>query len=93
MQTVGSEVVGIGKFLMEENIMQLGIAFIISIQLDQVTSSFVDDILSPIILLIFGAHKTKSMKDLYFEVYEVRINYGNFILSLMKFLILDVNII
>lgn len=88
MQAIESEIEGVGKFLMEENIIQLGIAFIISIQLNQVTSSLVDDILSPFLLLLFGADKTQSMKDLYFEIRSVRINYGSFLLALIKFLLL-----
>ena len=88
MQVIESEISGVGKFLMEENIIQLGIAFIISIQLNQVTSSLIDDILSPFLLLQFGADKTQSMKDLYIEIYSVRINYGTFLLALMKFLLL-----
>lgn len=88
MHIVTSEVNGISDFIVDKNLIGIAVAIILSIQLTELSTSFVDDILSPVILLLFGADKTQSMKDLYVDVYQVRIYYGKFLVALFKFLLL-----
>lgn len=90
MNIIGDELEGIGKFIMDQNIIQLGIAFIIALGLNQVITSFVDDIFSPMVLLAFGQDNIQSMGELYITIYDVRIRYGSFLVALIKFTLMVV---
>jgi large conductance mechanosensitive channel len=88
MQVLNSQLSGYGNFLMEHNVVQLGIAFVIGIQVNTIATSLVTDIFTPLILLLFGEDNVHSMADLYIEVYQVRITYGRFLIALINFLFL-----
>lgn len=68
------------------NVIQIGIAFIISMQINTVAASFVDDLLSPTIVAVLGI-KATSMDKLYFEIRGARFNYGRFILTTITFIL------
>lgn len=85
---VAPQVVHIKDFIIEQQILKIGIAFIISSQVNQLFSSFIDNILTPLILLLVGADKTQKLSDLYIEIYSVQITYGEFLLAVIRFIIM-----
>jgi large conductance mechanosensitive channel len=90
MEFIKKELKNISIFIANTKVIELGIAFIISTQINTITSSFVDNIFLPLIILIIGQDNIKNLDDLYFSINGIKFKYGNIILVLIKFILLIV---
>src|SRR5688572_21191857 len=77
---------GFKQFLMRGNVVDLAIAVVIGAAFGAVVSSFVKDLLTPLIGALAGQ---PDFSGLYFTVRGSRFNYGNFINALVSFLIIS----
>ena len=71
-------------FALKGNLIELAVAFILGLAFAAVVTSFVDDIVMPIVGAIVS---DKSFADLTFEIAGVEIFYGSFLTVLLNFLI------
>lgn len=72
------------QFLNENNVISIGIAFIIAMQVNALGTSFVDSIISPIINAILGDGED-SLAEQEFVIFGIEFKFGLFIASLIKF--------
>lgn len=87
MDYIKNETKNIAKFFGDQNILKLSIAFIISLQINNLATNFVNDLLSPLVVAILGK-KVSSMDDLYIEINGAKFNYGHFIKTLFQVMLL-----
>lgn len=85
-ETVAYNVVDFYNFLNDNKIIQLGTAFIISSQINQLASKFIDNIVSPIIKRVLDG-ETESLKETKVEIFGIKFEIGDFIMTMMKFMI------
>jgi large conductance mechanosensitive channel len=71
-------------FINKGNVLDLAVALILGLAFTAIVTSFTDDILMPIIGGIFGG---ASFSSLSFQLGDASINYGNFIDTIINFLI------
>ena len=71
-------------FLMRGNIVALAVAFVIGVAFAAVVTSFVDDLVMPVIAMIFGK---QDFSDLTFTINGSHFRYGLFINALISFVI------
>ena len=69
-------------FLMQGNLITLAIAFVMGVAFAAVVSSFVSDIVTPIIGAIFGKSDFSSLT---FTIHKSLFRYGSFITALITF--------
>jgi large conductance mechanosensitive channel len=69
-------------FLMRGNIVDLAVAFVIGVAFAAVVTSLVDDLIMPIIAMIFGK---PSFADLTFTINDAVFRYGSFITAAITF--------
>lgn len=72
------------EFAFKGNLIELAVAFILGLAFSTVVTSFVDDIIMPIVGAVVS---DKSFADLTFEIAGVDIRYGSFLTALLYFLI------
>lgn len=72
------------EFALKGNLIDLAVAFILGLAFAAVVTSFVDDIIMPIVGAVVS---DKSFADLSFEIAGVDIRYGSFLTVLLNFLI------
>lgn len=77
---------GFINFLVSKNIIGIGLAFIISTNINNLASNFIDNIISPIIQKI-RANSDKKLKDVKFDIFGIKFEIGDFIMTLLKFII------
>jgi large conductance mechanosensitive channel len=70
-------------FLMRGNLIQLAVAFVIGVAFAAVVTSFVTNLVMPIVAAIFGK---SSFNDLTFTIHNSVFTYGTFITDLITFL-------
>jgi large-conductance mechanosensitive channel len=81
-----SAVGGFYEFLTETDVIPIGVAFVISQQINQVTNDFVDDFITPIIEAFTGTGATE-LKNKKVTIFGIEIRIGSFLASLIKFLL------
>jgi large conductance mechanosensitive channel len=69
-------------FLLRGNIVELAVAFVMGIAFAAVVTSFVDDLVMPVIAMIFGK---PDFSDLTFTVNDAVFRYGAFITAVLTF--------
>ena len=69
-------------FLTRGNLVELAVAFVMGIAFAAVVTSLVDDLVMPVIAMIFGK---PSFDDLTFTINDAVFRYGAFITSLITF--------
>ena len=69
-------------FLMKGNIVELAVAFVMGVAFAAVVNSFVNDLIMPIIAMIFGK---PSFNDLTFTINDAVFRYGSFITAVITF--------
>jgi len=69
-------------FLMKGNIVQLAVAFVMGVAFAAVVNSFVNDLIMPILAMIFGK---PNFDDLTFTINEAVFRYGSFITAVITF--------
>jgi large conductance mechanosensitive channel len=74
------------KFIMRGNVVDLAVGVVIGAAFTAIVNSLVDDIIMPLIGVIFGGI---DFTTLAWEVNGVAITYGNFIQALVSFLLIS----
>jgi large conductance mechanosensitive channel len=74
---------GFQQFLFRGNIIELAVAFVIGGAFASVVTSFVDNLLTPVISMIFGE---PSFVGLHFTINDSIFYYGAFLTSLFSFI-------
>jgi large conductance mechanosensitive channel len=69
-------------FLLRGNLVELAVAFVLGIAFAAVVTSLVDDLITPIIAMIFGK---PDFNDLTFTINGAQFRYGAFLTSLAQF--------
>jgi large conductance mechanosensitive channel len=69
-------------FLMKGNIVELAVAFVMGVAFAAVVNSFVNDLIMPILAMIFGK---PNFDDLTFTINDAVFHYGAFITALITF--------
>lgn len=82
----GETMKGFRQFLMRGNVVDLAVAVVVGAAFGTVVSSFVKDLLTPLIAAIAGKH---DFSGLYFTINGSRFLYGNFINSILSFLLIS----
>jgi large conductance mechanosensitive channel len=72
-------------FLLRGNIIELAVAFVIGIAFAAVVTSFVDDLVMPIVAMIFGK---PDFSDLTFTINDAVFRYGAFITAAITFILI-----
>src|SRR5262245_64144079 len=70
-------------FLMRGNIVDLAVAFVIGVAFAAVVTSFVDDLVMPVIAMIIGK---PDFSDLTFTINDAVFRYGAFITQVITFI-------
>jgi large conductance mechanosensitive channel len=70
-------------FLMRGNLLELAVAFVMGLAFAALVTSFVDDLIMPIVAMIIGK---PDFRDLTFTVNDSVFRYGAFITALITFL-------
>ncbi len=83
-QAVGSELSQFYKFMVDNNVIQIGVAFIISNQVTSVFGSLMKDIISPIVARLIGSDE-KKLENHKLIILGMHFDIGSFILSLFNF--------
>jgi large-conductance mechanosensitive channel len=76
------------KFLKNKNIIPLGLAFIISININKLANDFITNIISPIVNRIFGQTDKVQLKDRVLTILGIRFELGNFLISALQFIVI-----
>ena len=71
------------NFLMKGNIVELAVAFVMGVAFGALVSSLVDDLVMPIVAMIFGK---PDFNDLTFTINDAVFRYGAFITAAITFL-------
>ena len=71
------------EFLLRGNLIELAVAFVMGIAFAAVVTSFVDNLVMPIIAMIFGK---PNFDDLTFTINDAVFRYGAFLTSLVQFI-------
>jgi large conductance mechanosensitive channel len=72
-------------FLLRGNIVELAVAFVMGIAFAAVVTSFVDDLVMPIVAMIFGK---PDFSDLTFTINDAVFRYGAFITAAVTFVLI-----
>jgi large conductance mechanosensitive channel len=70
------------EFLMKGNIVELAVAFVMGVAFAAVVNSFVNDLIMPILAMIFGK---PSFDDLTFTINDAVFRYGSFLTAVITF--------
>jgi large conductance mechanosensitive channel len=70
------------EFLMKGNIVELAVAFVMGVAFAAVVNSFVNDLITPILAMIFGK---PSFDDLTFTINDAVFRYGSFLTAVITF--------
>ncbi|PWJ60137.1 large conductance mechanosensitive channel [Dyadobacter jejuensis] len=78
-------------FIAKGNVLDLAVGVVIGAAFGKITTSLVEDILNPILGLVIGGADLTNLKyvlkEAVGETPEVSINYGNFIQTIIQFLL------
>jgi len=80
---------GFAQFLLRGNVVDLAVAVVIGASAGAVITSFVKSIFTPLIGALFGTHSPKP-SDVYFMLNHSKIMYGDFIDTLVSFLVIAI---
>jgi large conductance mechanosensitive channel len=69
-------------FLLRGNIVELAVAFVIGVAFGALITSFVDNLLMPVVAMIFGE---QDFRDLTFTINDAVFRYGAFLTDLIAF--------
>lgn len=73
-------------FIKSQGVIGLAIAFIMGASITKLITSFVSNIISPIVALIIGS--VGDLENIYIEIASTKILIGSFVSSLVDFLII-----
>jgi large conductance mechanosensitive channel len=70
-------------FLMRGNLLELAVAFVMGLAFAALVGSFVDDLIMPVVAMIFGK---PDFSDLTFTINDAVFRYGAFLTALITFI-------
>ena len=70
-------------FLLRGNILELAVAFVVGVAFGALITSFVDNLLMPIVAMIFGK---SDFRELTFTINDAVFRYGSFLTDLLAFI-------
>ncbi|NMB57021.1 large conductance mechanosensitive channel protein MscL [Candidatus Beckwithbacteria bacterium] len=73
-------------FIREQGVVGLAVGFILGGAISKLVSSLVNDIINPVLGIVLGA--TDSLKESYLSLGPAKIMWGNFINTMIDFLII-----
>lgn len=76
---------GFLNFVREQGVVGLAVGFLLGGSVSKVVTSFVTDVINPIIGIIGN---TKNLEKAYLQIGEARLTYGHFLSELINFLII-----
>lgn len=79
---------GFVEFIRSQGVIGLAVGFIMGGSIKELISSLVDDIINPIVGFLIGS--VGNLDNVYFQLGSTKILFGNFISSLIDFLIIAV---
>ena len=77
---------GFLKFIREQGVIGFAVGFIVGGAVTKLVTAFVTDIVNPAAGLALGF--TKNLDKAYFQIYSAKIAWGDFVTSLIDFLII-----
>lgn len=77
---------GFIEFIKSKGVLSLAVGFVMGGAVTKLTTSFVSDIINPIIGLLIG--RAGDLKDNYIPIGNAKIMWGNFVNSLLDFLVI-----
>lgn len=77
---------GFITFIREQGVVGLAMGFILGGAVSKVVSSFVNDILNPLVAIMFG--NVSSRQNMQVSVGEISLKYGMFLSNLIDFIIM-----
>jgi len=77
---------GFIEFIKSQGVVGLAVGFIMGTSITKLITSFVNDLINPIVGLLLGS--IGDLKNVYFEIGSTRILFGDFISSLIDFIII-----
>lgn len=82
-----TKIKGFIEFIREQGVVGFGIGFILATSITKMVTSFVNDIISPSIGIVFG--NIQELKGFYLQIGQNKIMWGNFLSTVIDFLILS----
>ena len=73
-------------FLLDRNILSVGIGLIVATQVNKITTMFVESVISPILNRIMGTN-TDKFKDYRVEVFGIKFELGNLIIQFINMIL------
>jgi large-conductance mechanosensitive channel len=80
---IQSQIVGLIKFLIEKNIIQMGIGLLLAAQVGHITKMLQDVIISPIVNRLTFGH-VKKLEDLKHEMFGIEFKTGSLLVTLIN---------
>lgn len=77
------------KFLLRGNVVDLAVAVLVGAAFNTLVSSFVKDLINPLIALMTG-HSNVNFSNYSFTIHGAVFNYGSFLNSIISFVIIAV---
>ena len=77
---------GFIEFIREKVVVGFAVGFLMGGAVSKLISSLVTDIINPLLGLLLS--KTKSLESMYFQIAGAKVMWGNFLSSLIDFIIL-----
>jgi large conductance mechanosensitive channel len=75
------------NFLVKRNVLDVGIAFIVSSQITKLSNNFIDNIITPVLNGMFG-NKNTTFDEIILHIGDANIEIGKFISSILKFILM-----
>jgi large-conductance mechanosensitive channel len=82
LHNINNEIIGFINFLLEKNVFQMGLAYIIATQVNQIFSKFVTNIIYPVVNKIT---ENKIKQESQTTILGIEFKIGDFLLSLINF--------
>jgi large conductance mechanosensitive channel len=79
---------GFIDFIRSQGVVGLAVAFIMGASITKLITSFVNDLINPLIGLLFNS--IGELENAYIQIASTRIPFGSFISSLIDFLIISI---
>lgn len=76
------------NFLLSKNIVQLGVALIVSNNISNISNTFVDAIINPIITRLFSEDASSKLQKYELSIAGMELGIGRLFTSIIKFLVL-----
>lgn len=86
MKEIKNTLVGFMDFVREQGVLGLAVAFMLGGAISKVVTSLVNDLINPLLGIVLGA--AGNLKDAYFTLGPAKFMWGNFVNSLIDFIVI-----